>query len=69
MKVKSQKEVAQELVLQNVADSLQFSLEFYAREIGIQVAKGGDPYIIEHCEQMYRAYKQIQDAFNHFKFN
>ena len=69
MKVKTQKEIAQEFVTSNVTDHLNSKLDFYAKEIGRLLTTGGDPYIIAHCEQMYRAYKQLQEAFNHFKFN
>ena len=68
MKVKTAKEMAQEMVENDVRDSIQFHLDFYAQEIGEQLVNGNS-YMVEHCEHMYRAYKQIQEAFTHFKFN
>ena len=68
MNVKTPKEMAQGMVENEVRDNIQFHLDFYAEEIGKQLVKG-NRYMVEHCEHMYRAYKQIQDAFNHFKFN
>lgn len=67
MEVKTTKETAQELVRNEVIDTLKFHLDFYAKEIGEQLVKG-NTFMVEHCEQMYNSYKQLYDAFMHFKF-
>lgn len=67
MEVKTPKETAQELVKNEIIDSLQFHLDFYAKEIGEQLVKG-NMYMVEHCEHMYNSYKQVYDTFTHFKF-
>ena len=67
MEVKTPKETAQEMVKNDIIDGLKFHLDFYAKELGEQLVKG-NTHMVEHCEQMYRAYKQVYDVFTHFKF-
>ena len=69
MTVKTTKETAQEMTFNSVKDYITFSIEFYAIELGKEIVKNPNSYAVEHCEEMYRAYKQLGEYMSHFKFN
>ena len=67
MEVKTAKQKAQEMAYKSISESIDFSIDFYAKEIGKELISG-NTHMVEHCEEMYKAYKQLSDALKHFKF-
>lgn len=67
MEVKTAKQKAQDMAYESISESIDFYIDFYAKEIGEQLVKG-NKYMVEHCEEMYKAYKQLSDTLKHFKF-
>ena len=67
MKELTNRQTAEKMVLDSITDSIEFSIEFYKKELE-QAKAENKKYLTEHCTEMVRAYSTLNFMIKHFKF-